>query len=79
MEIKPGETVEVEGMAVIVTEKERQFLLNLLIKLPITVTLENINNNKTVSELVALVQKFQRPEEPLNSEGADATIIAEEG
>jgi hypothetical protein len=58
---------------VMLSEAERKFLLSLLIKLPIQVTLENINGNKTIEEMTTLVRKLQ-----LKSEGADATIIPEE-
>ena len=59
-------------ITVVLSEKERQFLLNVLIKLPITVTLENIGNNKTVEELTTLVKKLHGDE--LKSDEADDTI-----
>lgn len=65
-----------EETTVTLTERERQFLLGVLLKLPIQVTLENINNNKTVNELAALVKKLHPP--VLKSDDADDTIIEEE-
>lgn len=65
-----------EETIVKLTERERQLLLGVLLKLPIQVTLENINNNKTVNELAALVKKLHPP--VLKSKSTDDTIIEEE-
>lgn len=59
------------------TEKERKFLLSIIVKLPIQVTLETINDNKTIDDMLILAKKLQG--EALNSEDADDTISTEEG
>lgn len=65
--------MENNEQAVLLTQTEREFLISRLIKMPIPgVTLENIHNNKTVNEIVVLVQKLQGA--PLKSDDGDDTI-----
>ena len=72
---------------VALTVKQRQFLLSLVMKLPFQITLEGMADNKTLADLTALAKKLDVSDEEiqeavkpaLNSEGADATISAEEG
>ena len=80
----PVDDVEVP---VALTVSERQFLLSLVMKLPFQVTLETLGDSKTLTDLTAIAKKLDVKDEEiqeaakpaLNSEGADATISAEEG
>lgn len=52
-----------DEITVTLTENERKFLIAMLIKTPIQVTLANISGNKTVDEMVSLVKKLQATDE----------------
>ena len=54
-----------------ITKKEQDFLILLLSKLPIQVTVENI---QPLEEMASLIAKLN----PLKSDDAEDTIIAEE-
>lgn len=47
------------GNPVYLTEAERQLVIAVLVKLPIQVTLETLPGNKTIAEIMALVEKFK--------------------